>query len=667
MPSPEALELAELIMSMPREKRSKAYKEAVDSGIVFDFEPADQEAFVKAVGAFTPELPKLPNMHERKVEMTYGPTGAVPVLQLGPAQKAAQEDISKIAANAPRSLNPLDWITSGGKSPIPALVEGGANFLAGAKDELLQGKPGPWQQRLMGALARGGLNVAAGGAMNAAAGREPEAGSAHNIANILTPSLPGAKGVGLNALATGTAEGVDTGSGLAGAGAAALSAATGGALKAAQAAVRSGMAAPAAREELATELYKRRHAPPSAKGGFDVLRNNSELVAGITPIEKRKFTEYKPQDFVTKLKDLDDSYSTNLAILQQKNREELSKIPQTTMTSAIQAKVDTANERFTVARQKLETAYKSKRLAVESSKRRMDEIAASGFDIKAMPKEVWNEAKQLIGENEDVAYQRIVDPIFSAKSYSDLPAAAKQFNQTVTNVATLAGKERAAVLKGVRNAFVTRLFQDDDVMNAGQIVNPDSLRYRVESIGPDMFNQIFSDSPSAKSQASGAYDAFKTVIDLAEKGSRTNLTHDVKVFLTKNGPIWLRGSKTGGFLDRVANRITDFPLNTDKASPGTHSKGAMAALGATGLLSGKTAAAYAGLEIAEYTWDTFFDKFAKKNSRLMPILRSLSEPSQNYSATSIDRAIQTMFDAADNKHKRNLRNENWPDSATELR
>lgn len=586
--------------------------------------------------------PELPDIRTSGVEKqnVYGPTGVTSVLQLGPAQKAAQQDISKIAANAPRSLNPMDWITSGGKSPIPALVEGGANFLAGAKDELLQGKPGPWQQRLLAALARGGLNVAAGGAMNAAAGREPEAGSAHNIANIVTPALAGAKGVGLNALSTGAAEMADTGSVGAGVGAAALSGGIGGALKGAQAATRSGMAAPAAREELATELYKRRHAPPSAKGGFDTLRNNSELIAGITPSEKRKFTEYRPQDFSTKLKDLDDSFANNLAILQQKNKEELSKIPQTTMTSAVQSKLDMANERFNLARQKLETAYKSKRLAVESAQKRMDEIAASGFDIKAMPKEVWNEAKQLIGENEDAAYQRVVDPIFSAKSYSDLPAAAKQFNQTVTNVATLAGKDRAAVLKGVRNAFVTRLFQDDDVMKAGQIVNPDSLRYRVESIGPDMFNQIFSDSPSTKSQASGAYDAFKTVIDLAEKGSRTNLTHDVKVFLTQRGPVWLRKATSG---------LMDFPLGSDKASPLTHSKGAMAALGATGLISGKTAAAYAGLEVAEYTWDTFFDKFAKKNSRLMPILRSLSEPSQNYSATSIDRAIQTMFDAADTK------------------
>ena len=650
MPSPQALELAEIIMGMPREKRAKAYKEAVDAGVVFDFEPADTEAFIKAVGAFTPEIPKLPNLHERKVEMTYGPTGATPVLQLGPAKKVAEQDVERIAANAPRSLNPMDWITSGGKSPIPALVEGGANFLAGAKDEFLQGKPGPWQQRLLAALARGGLNVAAGGAMNAATGREPEAGSAHNLANIITPTLAGAKGVGLNTLATGAAEAADTGSAEAGVGAAALSGGIGGALKGVQAAIRSGMAAPAAREDLATELYKRRHAPPSARGGFDTLHKNSEFVAGITPSEKRKFTEYKPQDFATKLKDLDDSYANNLAILQQKNKEELSKIPQTTITSPIQAKLDTANERFNLFRQRLETTYKSKRAAIESAQKRMDEIAASGFDIKAMPKEVWNEAKQLIGENEDAAYQRIVDPIFSAKSYSDLPAAAKQFNQTVTNVATLAGKERASVLKGVRNAFVTRLFQDDDVMQAGQIVNPDSLRYRVESIGPDMFNQIFSDSPSTKSQASGAYDAFKTVIDLAEKGSRTNLTHDVKVFLTQRGPVWLR---------KAANGLMDFPLDSDKAAPLSHSKGALAALGATGMLSSKAAAGYAGLEIAEYTWDTFFDKFAKKNSRMMPILRSLAEPSQNYSATSIDRAIQTMFDEADSKQKRERRGENW--------
>lgn len=646
MPSQEALELAEIIMGMPRDKRAKAYKEAIDAGVVFDFEPADTEAFVKAVGAFTPELPKLPNLHERKVEMNYTPNPTkggnpipVPVLQLGPAQKAAQADISRIAENAPRSLNPMDWITSGGKSPIPALVEGGANFLAGAKDELLQGKPGPWQQRLLAALARGGLNVAAGGAMNAATGREPEAGSAHNFSAFI-PGLPGAKGVGLNALSTGAAQGIDTfqrGSTIdaviaagikdpkrrdvalenrlleekqnlspatAGVGAAALSGGIGGALKGVQTATRAGMAAPAAREELATELYKRRHAPPSAKGSEDIVLKNAQDLSNLSPKILSQIKNYAPNSPI---------------------------------------KPDVPNAAF-------------------------DEILSrTGFDIRAMNKTEWQTIKQIAKEAPDTLYAKVVDPIFSATSYSNLGDAAKTFNKNVTNIATLAGKDRAAVLKGVRNAFVTRLFQDDDVMKAGQIVNPDSLRYRVESIGPDMFNQIFSDSPSTKSQASGAYDAFKTVIDLAEKGSRTNLTHDVKVFLAKNGPVWLRGSKNGGVLDRVVNRITDFPLNTDKSAPGSHSKGALAALGTTGLISGKTAAAYAGLEIAEYTWDTFFDKFAKKNSRLMPILRSLSEPSQNYSATSIDRAIQTMFDAADTKQKRERRGENWADGATQLK
>lgn len=630
MPSQEALELAEIIMGMPREKRAKAYKEAIDAGVVFDFEPADTEAFVKAVGAFTPEIPKLPNLHERKVENVYGPGGPTPVMQLGPAKKAAQADISRIAENAPRSLNPLDWITSSGKSPIPSLVEGGANFLAGAKDELLQGKPGPWQQRLLAALARGGLNVAAGGAMNAATGREPEAGSAHNIANIVTPALPGVGGVGLNALSTGVAQGIDTAQrgstidaviaagqkdpkrrdvalenrllaekqnlspALAGGGAAALSGGIGGALKGIQAAARAGMIAPGSREDLAAELYKRRAAPPSAKGSEQVVLKNAQDLANLSPAVLDDLKKYSPNSPI---------------------------------------RPDAPNPVF-------------------------DEILnRTGFNIREMSADEWKAVKQVAKESPKTLYDKVVSPIFDATTYKNLEDAAKTFNKNVTNVATLAGKERAAVLKGVRNAFVTRLFQDDDVMKAGQIVNPDSLRYRVESIGPDMFNQIFSDSPSTKSQASGAYDAFKTVIDLAEKGSRTNLTHDVKVFLTQRGPVWLR---------KATNSMMDFPLGTDKTSPLTHSKGAMAALGATGLLSGKAAAAYAGLEIAEYTWDTFFDKFAKKNSRMMPILKSLSEPSQNYSATSIDRAIQAMFDAADKKQKRDRLGENWADNETQL-
>ena len=524
--------------------------------------------------------PELPDIRENRVEKqnVYGPTGVTPVLQLGPAQKAAQADISRIAENAPRTLNPMDWITSGGKSPIPALVEGGANFLAGAKDELLQGKPGPWQQRLLAALARGGLNVAAGGAMNAATGREPEAGSAHNIANIVTPALPGAKGVGLNALSTGAAEMADTGSVGAGVGAAALSGGIGGALKGGQAAIRAGTVNPKARQDLAVELAKRIPRPVTPQqNSAQIVSKNAQDLANLSPEVLRQIRNYAPKSPI-------DPSAPNKAF---------------------------------------------------------DEIISrTNFDIRAMNKKEWDLVKKVAKEQPDQMYDRVIAPIFDAANYSDLQQAAKKFNKNVSDVATIAGKDRAAVLKDIRAKFVARLFEENDVAGTGQIVNPDSLRYRVESIGPDMFNQIFSDSPSTKSQASGAYDAFKTVIDLAEKGSRTNLTHDVKVFLTQRGPIWLR---------KATDSLMDFPLGSDKPSPLTHSKGAMAALGATGLISGKAAAAYAGLEIAEYTWDTFFDKFAKKNSRLMPILRSLSEPSQNYSATSIDRAIQTMFDAADTK------------------
>lgn len=650
MPNQEALELADIILSMPREKRAKVYNEATDAGIVFDFDPTEQETFLKAVGAFTPQLPDLPKIAERqrRVETVYGPHGAEkPVLQLDAAKRAATQDIEKIAANKPRSLNPLDWIMPGGKSPIPALVEGGANFLAGAKDELLQGKPGPWQTRLLGALARGGLNVAAGEGMNRATGREPEAASAHNIANILTPSLPGGKGIGLNALSTGAAETADTGSVASGLGAAALSGGMQAGMKGVQAGVRSGIAAPGAREDLANELYKLRHTPPSAKGGFDSLKKNAELASGVTPEERTKFKNYRPENFQSRIQRFEDDFSAK----QQKLDDELQLSLSLTSDAKTQAY---RQEKHRIASDYLLNKHKAKIDELDRARQRMDEIAAGGFNIKDMDEPTWAEAKQLVKENEQEAYSRVVDPIFSAQNYSDLPKAAKQFNQNVTNVATLAGKERAAVLKGVRNAFVTRLFQDDDVMAAGQIVNPDSLRYRVEQIGPDMFNQIFSDSPSSKSQASGAYDAFKTIIDLAERGSRTNKTHDLKVLLTKMGP-WIFRIPFG------VGKAMEIPLGTDAPAPGKHGGLATAALLGTGYVNPAAAGLYAGFEVAEYTWDKFFDTFAKKNSRTLPILKGLTDPTQNFSATSVDRAIQVMFDNADTKKKRILRGENWED------
>lgn len=638
MPSSEALELAELIMGMPRDKRAKAYKEAIDNGVVFDFEPADTEAFVKAVGAFTPEIPKLPDNRAKTLQTVYGPTGPTSVLNLGPAQQAAKADIEKIAAAKPRSLNPMDWITSGGKSPIPALVEGGANFLAGAKDEFFQGKPGPWQQRLLAALARGGMNVAAGGAMNAATGREPEAGSAHNLTNLLVPSLPGAKGVGLNALATGGAQGADslqhqntidkvlagmraskaanpnaphdaqleqsllnerqnTHPTLAGMGAAALSGGIGGALQGIQAGVRAGKTGPAAREDLAATLAKGipRQVTPGKDSAKTVIQNAQDL-DNLSPDALKQLKNYAPKSLINpsvRNKDFDDI------------------------------------------------------------------IARTDFDIRAMSKKEWDVVKKTAKETPDQLYDKVIEPIFSAGTYTDLAKAAKRFNKNVTDVATIAGKDRAATLKDVRAKFVARLFEDNDVAGTGQIVNPDSLRYRVEAIGPDMFNQIFSDSPSPKSQASGAYDAFKTVIDLAEKGSRTNAFHDLKVFITSKGPSIVRIPFLGAMLET--------PLDQDAMFKGKNKGATMAAGAALGMMSPASAVGLGGIEIAEYSWDKFFDTFAKKNSRTLPILKALTAPDQNYSRTSIDRAIQTMFDHADKVHKRNKRNENWPEGATQIK
>lgn len=601
MPDDITSQILETLLAMPKEKRADAFKKIKESGVQLG-SPEDMQRLNKMFGGgdvYLPPLPPLPGalqMRPDTFETTYGPTGPTQVRKLEPERAATQANVAAIAANKKGSLNPLDWIMPGGKSPIPAAVEGGANFLAGMTDAAIQ-TPGDWRTKLMSGVGRGAANVLAGEAMNAATGREPEAGSAHNITSLI-PSLPKRAGgvIGTNALSTGLGEYLDTGSvsqGLAGAG---MAAGISGGVQGAQAAMRIGMLSPAARQDLAKELHKRRSAPPSATGSEQVVSQNAQDLANLAPSVLREIKQYAPNSPIR--------------------------------PSARNAAFDSLIDR-------------------------------TGFDIKAMSKEDWAAVKQIAKESPDQIYSKVIEPIFDAANYSDLAAAAKKFNQNVTNVATLAGKDRAAVLKGVRNAFVQKLFEDNDVRNTGQIVNPDSLRYRAEAIGPDMFNQIFSDSPNPKNQASGAYDAFKTILDLAEQGSRTNKYHDLKVFITRKGPSLLRIPLVGSMLET--------PLDQDAMFRGKNKSSTAAAAAALGFTSPGVAATVGAIEVAEFSWDKFFDTFAKKNSRTLPILKAVASDDKTYSQTSIERAIQTMFDLADRREKRKLTGETWDDNAAELR
>lgn len=654
MPDDITSQILETLLAMPKEKRADAFKKIKESGVQLG-SPEDMQRLNKMFGGgdmYLPPLPGGPKMRPDTFETVYGPTGPTQVRQLGPEREATQANVAAIAANKPRSLNPMDWLTSGGKSPVPAAVEGGANFLAGMTNAAIQ-TPGDWRAKLMSGLGRGAANVLAGEAMNAATGREPEAGSAHNITSLI-PSLPKRTGgvIGTNALSAGLGEYLDTGSADQGLVSAATAAGITGALQGGQAAVRSGMVAPAARQDLAKELHKRRSAPPAATGGFSALQKNSEFLSKVTDQEKAKLQNYRPENFDSRRTKLDDDFAAS----QTKLDDELSLKLNTVKDPKAQAY---HQEKHRIASEYLLNKHQAKIGVLERDQNRMEELIKSGLNIKDMDEPTWKEAKRLIKENETEAYSRIIDPIFSSKNYSELPQAAKLFNQNVTNVATLAGKDRAAVLKGVRNAFVQKLFEDNDVRNTGQIVNPDSLRYRMESIGPDMFNQIFSDSPNPKNQASGAYDAFKTIIDLAEQGSRTNKYHDLKVFITRKGPALLRIPLVGSILET--------PLDQDAMFKGKNKSTTAMAAAALGVTSPGAALGVGSLEVAEFSWDKFFDTFAKKNSRTLPILKAISSGDKTYSQASIDRAIQTMFDLADRREKRKLTGETWEDSQEMLK
>jgi hypothetical protein len=95
-----------------------------------------------------------------------------------------------------------------------------------------------------------------------------------------------------------------------------------------------------------------------------------------------------------------------------------------------------------------------------------------------------------------------------AENYGHLAKAGQTFNYHVTDLATIDEGDRVATLKmsaapalfalPACSRTTMLLFTD------GKDFNPDGPRYRAAAIGPDMFNQTFSDSPSSKSQAHGA-------------------------------------------------------------------------------------------------------------------------------------------------------------------
>jgi len=137
-------------------------------------------------------------------------------------------------------------------------------------------------------------------------------------------------------------------------------------------------------------------------------------------------------------------------------------------------------------------------------KRVADIYKRTGLDIKQLSEQEWKELKRYQKERPDAIYEEVLDPIFSAKSKDQLPAAAQKMKSNLDGLTRLTGEKNEGVKKGLGKAFVSRLVEES---GDGRFANPETLLFRMEQIGKDTFNELLG-SPQA-------FDSIKKAAEFA--------------------------------------------------------------------------------------------------------------------------------------------------------
>ena len=278
----------------------------------------------------------------------------------------------------------------------------------------------------------------------------------------------------------------------------------------------------------------------------------------------------------------------------------------------------------------------------------------TGFDPLSFTKEDRELLGKIAGKPNKEIFQEILSPIFSAKRTEELPAAAEAVKKGINSMSLASGKPREAFMKGLRKTFVQNVLGDDDIMN-----RPDSFRFRLEAMGPDVVNEIFS-SAGKKGERSGAYHALMNLAEAATKEGghfKVLLNPDGVTILQRAAGMAQRTPIVGDILQKMGvPGKPNYKLNTENKLDMPQRVAEMLGIGATmyahplaGIAATGAVGAREGMRAAHFSWEKAIEKFAARSNRASDILRILASGEQRFSRPMINNFMKSLVEDADQK------------------
>lgn len=379
-------------------------------------------------------------------------------------------------------------------------------------------------------------------------------------------------------------------------------------------------------------------APGAAAGFAGFLKNKGATWAGkqkelVGKVKELVGGEYSP-DFQKSMQEVANSQPLVKSAAQ--SSEDQQKLVELAQKAKDPGKRIGAYQKMDVVQAKLDKAA--------FAKQTLDDLQArTGLDPRKMDPDQWKIAEEIGKSNPAAFYNKVVSDLFSHDNLADLNDKGKKaFQSSMDSIIRVSGLEKSAVREGVRKAFMDRILGDVD-NTAGILKNPDTLRYRLKAMGPDIVNQVFSNSSDPRREAGGAYDTFMELTSLA---GRETGTRKMRVFLTE------KGANIISMLPALA-RTAGAPLGRDAESSvsGRLRDVGVAALagGVTSLPTIPAVAATAGPEVLSYTWQQLIEKSGNRNSKLGAAIRVLADTEGKYSSTAVQKAYEILRENASEK------------------
>lgn len=278
----------------------------------------------------------------------------------------------------------------------------------------------------------------------------------------------------------------------------------------------------------------------------------------------------------------------------------------------------------------------------------------TGFDPLSFTAEDRETLGKIAGKPNKEIFQEILAPIFSAKKTDELPQAAEAVKKGINSMALASGKPRETFMKGLRKTFVQSVLGDEDIMN-----RPDSFRFRLEAMGPDVVNEIFS-SAGKKGERSGAYHALLNLAEAASKEGghfKVLLNPDGVTILQKAVGAAQRAPIVGDILQKMGLPAkSNYSLDTENKFDVQQRVAELAGIGALSFAHPVTTApaiaavgTREGLRVIHFGWEKAIEKLAARSNRASDILRILASGEQRFSRPMINNFMKSLAQDADQK------------------